>query len=202
MDFILGPSGMSFDDFREVGVLEGRAFYGSHLDRGFPTPSGKAELYSSRLQQWGFDPLPSWQEPEGLDANATEEYPLVLTSWKPEEYRHSGGRQITSLRSRRPEPLLWLHPETAKRFGLGEGDMAVVETPGGSIRQKVHVTERIRPGVVGVEFGWWFPERGPQEEYGWSEGNINVLTQDHPQGREMGTPNLRGIFCRIRHDRS
>jgi len=52
--------------------------------------------------------------------------------------------------------------------------------------------------VVGVDYAWWFPERGYENLYGWAEANINILTDDNPPyAREMGTPNLRGILCKI-----
>ncbi|MCK4854189.1 MAG: hypothetical protein KAT31_08000, partial [Bacteroidales bacterium] len=56
----------------------------------------------------------------------------------------------------------------------------------------------IDPRVVGVDYAWWFPERGYENLYGWAEANINILTDDNPPyAREMGTPNLRGILCKI-----
>ncbi len=39
-----------------------------------------------------------------------EAYPLIFTSWKSSAYRHSGGRQIDSLRTCHPEPMVYLHP--------------------------------------------------------------------------------------------
>jgi hypothetical protein len=49
-----------------------------------------------------------------------------------------------------------------------------------------------------VDYAWWFPERGAEDLYGWSESNINILT-DHgpPYSRELGTPNLRGMLCKV-----
>jgi len=126
------------------------------------------------------------------------EYPLVLTSWKTEEFRHSGERQIESLRRRHPEPVVWIHPDTAAALGIVEGDTVYIETKRGRIRQKAVVTADIDRRVAGVDYGWWFPEKGPEGMYGWSEANVNILTDDGlPWGREMGTPNLRGFLCKI-----
>jgi hypothetical protein len=61
------------------------------------------------------------------------------------------------------------------------------------------LTNDIDPRVAGVDYAWWFPEHGAENLYGWKEANLNVLTEDGPPyGREMGTPNLRGVLCRIR----
>jgi hypothetical protein len=52
--------------------------------------------------------------------------------------------------------------------------------------------------VVGADYGWWFPEKGVSSLYGWTESNINILTDDKPPfNREMGSTNLRGILCKI-----
>jgi len=54
-------------------------------------PSGKVELYSSRLAEWGFDPLPDYREIPGTpfsDPEIAKDYPLLFTSWKSEQYRH------------------------------------------------------------------------------------------------------------------
>jgi len=52
--------------------------------------------------------------------------------------------------------------------------------------------------VVGVDYAWWFPEKGREAQVGWAESNVNILTDNKgPFSREMGTANLRGIACRV-----
>ena len=56
----------------------------------------------------------------------------------------------------------------------------------------------IDPRVVEVDYACWFPEKGPSTLYGWDESNINVLLDNKPpHNREMGSPSMRGIFCKI-----
>ena len=48
---------------------------------GFPTPTGKLELYSTVLEKMGYDPLPYFKEPGESPISTPElakEYPLVL----------------------------------------------------------------------------------------------------------------------------
>ena len=95
--------------------------------------------------------------------------------------------------------MLEIHPDTAARIGLREGEPVWIETPQGRIRQKARITEDISPRVVGADYAWWFPEKGPKGLYDWSTANVNLLTDDGPgYGREMGTPRLRGLPCRLR----
>jgi anaerobic selenocysteine-containing dehydrogenase len=89
-----------------------------------------------------------------------------------------------------PDPVVWLHPDTAHRYGIEDGDKVDIETRQGRIRQQARVT--------GVDYAWCFPEQGSAGQYGWSEANINILTNGHvPDGSEVGTPTLRGILCKI-----
>ncbi|MBW1730676.1 MAG: hypothetical protein JRH08_08155 [Deltaproteobacteria bacterium] len=164
-------------------------------------PSGKVELYSSRLAEWGFDPLPDYREIPGTqfsDPEIAKDYPLLFTSWKSEQYRHSSGRQIAALRAIQPEPIVWIHPDTATEYGIQQGDWVFIQTKRGKIKQKAMITPDIAPGTIGVDYGWWFPEKGNGDLYGWADSNINILTDDErPYGKELGSPTLRGIACKI-----
>ena len=73
-----------------------------------------------------------------------------------------------------------------------------VETRRGKVKQKAILSPDIDPRVVVVDYGWWFPEQGGSELYGWSEANLNMLTNDEPPfNLEMGTANLRGMVCKV-----
>jgi anaerobic selenocysteine-containing dehydrogenase len=201
LDYILKPAGLTFEEFGHIGALVGKKEYRKHEKDGFSTPSKKVELYSERLQDWGFDPLPTYREISETPLSAPElarKYPLVLMSWKTEEFRHSGERQIESLRKLHPEPIVRIHPDTAAELGIVEGDAVYIETKRGRIQQKAVLTADIDRRVAGVDYGWWFPEKSPEGMYGWAEANVNILTDDAPPwGREMGTPNLRSFLCKV-----
>ena len=201
LDEVLKPTGMTFNEFREIAVIPSIQQYRSYQEEGFKTPSGKVELYSDRLKEWGFDPLPVYYEqPETpySDPELAREYPLILTSSKSAYYRHSSGRQIGSLRDSHPDPVVEIHPETARQLGIKEGDWAYIETRRGRIKQKARLSTGIDPRVVHADWGWWFPEKGAEDLYGWAESNINVLTDNKPPySREIGSTNLRGFLCKV-----
>jgi anaerobic selenocysteine-containing dehydrogenase len=158
-------------------------------------------LYSNRLKEWGYDPLPVYYESPETPYSAPEltgEYPLIFTSWKSAAYSHSRGRQIESLRRSRSEPLIHVHPEAATKSGIKDGDWVYVETKRGRIKQKAVLSDEVDPRVVIADFGWWFPEKGVQDLYGWAESNVNILTDSNPpHSREMGSTNLRGMLCKV-----
>jgi len=202
LDFILEPAGISFEALRSLGVLHGKMEREIDSRRAFDTPSGKVELASRRLAEWGFDALPAFREPLQPDpgtGSPDPRYPLVLTTFKSGFYRHSEGRQIPSLRASHPEPVCRIHPQTAEGQGIRNGDPVVVETRHGRIRQEALLTPDVDPRVVVADYGWWFPEKNPKMVESWAASNVNVLIgNEPPYSREMGTPNLRGLACRIR----
>jgi anaerobic selenocysteine-containing dehydrogenase len=199
LDFILRPSGLTFDDLCGRGFIEGEKLDRSYRETGFATPSKKVEIYSARLNAWGFDPLPDYRFSDDFEDDAFSGTPLLsLTSWKRAPFRHSDGRQIDSLRAAHPEPLVVMHPDTAFKAGIAEGDPVVIRASSGSIVQKACFSSDIDQGVIFVDYGWWFPETVEAELFSWDRANANILTDDAPPyGREMGTPRLRGIPCTI-----
>jgi anaerobic selenocysteine-containing dehydrogenase len=201
LDSLLAPSGISFNEFKKIAALVGTKLYRSYSSQGFPTPSGKIELYSKQLQEWGFDPLPSYYEPPETPYSEPElakKYPLVLTSGKRGCYRHSSGRQIPSLRGVHPEPVVHIHPQTAKNLGIANQDWVYIETKHGRIKQKAVLSNDIDPRVIDVDYAWWFPENGPADLYGWTKANVNILTDDQPPfDQEVGSTNLRGLACTV-----
>lgn len=200
LNYLLGPAGLTFEEFREVGLLPARKLYRDHERNGFDTPSGKVELYSQQLADWGFDPLPVFYEPPESPFSAPDlaaRYPLVLTSQKPAQFLHTAGRQIPSLRDAHPDPLVKLHPETAAGLGIAEGDWVFIETARGRITQRATLSADIDLRVVVAEPSWWFPERD-DDMHGWAASNMNVLaSSDPPYSREMGSTTLRGYLCRV-----
>ena len=201
MNHQLEPLGITFDELKEKGFVYPRHEYRKYERRGFRTPSRKVEIYCKPLERMGYDPLPSYVEPPESPVSTPElleRFPYVLTTGgRRREFFLSDNRQIPSLRKRHPHPWVELHPETAGKHGIGEGDDVTITSPRGSITMKAHVTEDMAPGVVHVEAFWWFPEK-PGPEYGVWESNANLLTNDGPPyDPAFGTYQLRGLLCGI-----
>ena len=68
----------------------------------------------------------------------------------------------------------------------------------GRIRQRAALSSDIDPRVIVLDYGWWFPEHGPTDSYGWKESNMDMLTDDKPpHNRETGSSHLRGVPCKL-----
>jgi anaerobic selenocysteine-containing dehydrogenase len=199
-DWVLRDSGITFDEFKEMGIITGKMRYRKYLSQGFATRSGKFELYCSALEERGHDPLPSYTEPPESPLSTPElaqEYPLIaITGCKLGGFFHSEGRQVKSLRRLHPEPLVEIHPDTAEKLGIQDGDWVWIQSPRGRIRQRARLTAGIYPRVIHAQHGWWFPEGNPPE-YGYKEFNPNLLLDNQPCEPVMGAEAWKGFLCRI-----
>jgi anaerobic selenocysteine-containing dehydrogenase len=192
LELALKPMGLNYKQFCEKGYLNGEEKFKKYEEGGFKTPTGKVELSLSTAEKYRLEPMPRYT-PNEEDPN----YPLVLTSSKDPFFMHSSYRWVPSLRKRRPVPEMEIHPRTAKKFGIEDGDLVIIRTRNGAITQTARLTEDILPDIVNAAYGWWFPEEEKPGEEGWTAANYNMLTSVDNLGREFGTPNLKGIPCSI-----
>jgi anaerobic selenocysteine-containing dehydrogenase len=195
LEELLAPSGLNYAQFVEKGFLKGRDHFRKYLGKGFKTPTGKVELSLSQAQKLGLSPLPQGELGQGHEL---EGFPLVLTSAKSPNYLHSSYRWLKPLREREPLPRAEIHPATASQHDISEGDTVTIETPWGRITQTASLTDRVHPEVVCASYGWWFPEEAASSQYEWQRSNFNMLTTMDHLGKAFGTPNLKGLPCRLR----
>lgn len=202
LDYLLEPTGLTWEQFKEKGWLKGEMEYYKYRKMGFSTPTRRVELYSTILEDWGRDPLPKYTEiPESPVSrpDLLKKYPYILNAGlRTPVFFHSENRQIPWLREIRPHPIVEIHPETARKHGIEHGDWVWIESPRGKVRQKAKLNEGIEPGVVVAEHGWWFPEN-KDPGHGWDISNINILTDDSYESMDpvMGATNLRVLLCNI-----
>jgi len=119
---------------------------------------------------------------------------------------HSEQRQIQAARKKRPDPLVTLHPDTAETLGLIEGDWVRVESPQGSIRMRLRLSDTVDQRMADADHGWWFPERREEdpELFGVFESNANILCPDDPEfcSPEIGSWPHSALLCRIEKEES
>ena len=185
---IIGETGYSFDELREVAPAYPQYTYRKHElgllrpdgQPGFNTPTGRIELWSTQYANAGLDPLPYFEEPEpgpGSTPELLDEYPLVLTTgarnWG---MFHSEHRNIPRLRALRPDPIVEVHPQTAEELGLRDGDWVWVENQRGRAKRRVQVTPvLLDPRFCSTDHAWWLPEEDPEDLFGVRELAINNL---------------------------
>jgi anaerobic selenocysteine-containing dehydrogenase len=133
---------------------DGRRAVGIEVDgeivRGFPTPSGRLEFYSSTLKAWGWpeQTLPGYIRSQVHPQRLAEgEVPLIPTFRLPVQI-HTRSANSKWLDEIAHTNQLWIHPTHATQLGVATGDLVRVETRIGYFVVKAWVTEGIRPGVV------------------------------------------------------
>jgi len=156
---------------------DGRRAAGVRVDgevlRGFPTPSGRLEFYSSTLAQWGWEEyaiptyIRSHVHPDNLEP---DQHPLISTFRLPVQIhtRSANAKWLDEIAHTNP---LWIHPKDAERLGIARtGDLARVETETGYFVVKAWITEGIRPGVVACShhMGRWKPSTEEGQRIGMS----------------------------------
>jgi anaerobic selenocysteine-containing dehydrogenase len=134
---------------------------------GFTTPTGKVEVYCETFKSWDLDPLPFYTEPPQSEVSTPDlfkKYPLVMiTGARSQLYFHSELRNIPWLREKMPDPLVEIHPDTAKKFGIDEGEWVWLENDMGRVKRKATLTRKVKPHHVHTMHGWWLPETDGRE---------------------------------------
>jgi anaerobic selenocysteine-containing dehydrogenase len=202
LDDVLSPSGMNFKQFIEKGYLRGKLEYSKHEKNGFSTPTGKVELYSTIMEDLGYDPLPQYREAPESPVSTPELaklYPYILTTgFRSPVFFHSEFRQVPWLRELHQDPIVEMHPDTAGKNGIREGDWVYIENQRGRIKQRARFNISMDPRVIAIEHGWWYPEiKTPG--HGWDISNSNILTSNALEQCDpaMGSNNLRALLCRV-----
>jgi anaerobic selenocysteine-containing dehydrogenase len=146
---------------------ENEAAEGVEIDgvrrKGFETPSGKLELFSQTLFDWGWPeqeyvvpwPLESHVSPRKIDRERGEM--LLLPTFRLPTLIHTrsaNAKWLYEISHRNP---IWIHSEDAARIGVSTGDLVRVDTEIGYFVDRAWVTEGIKPGIVAMShhLGRW-----------------------------------------------
>ncbi len=191
INFLQKPSGLTREQLEKEHpegmfyIEDDKKYQGGN----YRTPSGKIEIYSETLAENGYDPLPVYVEPSQSPVSTPElakKYPVILTTGsRILQYTHTQFRNIPSLRKQAPEPIAETNPETAKKYGIANGDMISIETLKGKIVMKAHTASELSPGIVSIP-------------HGWPEANANLLTQLEPRDPITGYTEMKALLCRIK----
>ncbi|VEB97919.1 Dimethyl sulfoxide reductase DmsA precursor [Cedecea lapagei] len=161
------------------------------------TPSGKIEIYSSRLADiaasWELEkdetisPLPVYASTfEGWDDPQRGEFPLQLFGFHYKARTHSTYGNIDVLQAAARQEV-WINPLDAKRRGIANGDKVSVFNGRGEVHIEAKVTPRIMPGVAAMGQGAWHNAdmSGDRIDRG---ACINTLTTHRPSPLAKGNP--------------
>lgn len=206
LNYQLEPLGLTVDDLRaNAGVIdrplttEFKKYELVDSDgsvRGFATPTRRIELYSERLLDHGYSPVP-----EHPVTPWDERFPLTLTCAKNGYYCHSQHRGISSLRKKSPDPMVDVSLELAAEKGIIEGQWLIISTRNARIRMRARIDSSLHRSVVIAEYGWWqdardlgLPGFDPAATTG---SNYNLLIDDHHSDPISGSVPMRSAQCDV-----
>jgi anaerobic selenocysteine-containing dehydrogenase len=165
--------------------------------RGFDTPTGKIEIYSTTFASAGYPPLPQFQQ--RLDDNAA--FPLTLTFFRDIHFCDEQHRNVPRLRRAVPEPFLEIHPRIANAQKIKDGDWLFLETARGSVKLKAKFNESLHPNVVTTVYGWWQAcqelELNGHDPFNKNGANINLLIPNNDVDPISASVAHRAQRCRI-----
>jgi cysteine desulfurase NifS len=164
---------------------------------GFDTPTGKFEIWSTTLEEYGYEPLPKYIEPtEGprADPQQATRYPLVFNSGaRPHTDFRSQHHGIRGLVKDNLEPTVELNVLDAEQRGIANGDLVEVRTPRGAVPFRAKVTRDIVAGAVECNMGGG----GPVGPTAWREWNVNELTDLGNYDEISGFPVYKALLCDV-----
>jgi predicted molibdopterin-dependent oxidoreductase YjgC len=158
-----------------VNLHGGMDFARLEAPRGLPWPCpspdhlGTEILYADGFPRGKARFLPPL---DGFDEGDDPEYPLTLLTGP--VLFHSGSLSAHSpgLLKVRGENDAEIHPEDAGKFGLAEGDTAVLESKRGKLEVRVQISRKAAPGVIFLPSS--FGARGGHQLTSWDLGKTRV----------------------------
>ncbi|MFE5430152.1 molybdopterin oxidoreductase family protein [Peribacillus simplex] len=130
-----------------------------------PTPSGKIELYSERMKQDGYEPLPTYT-PIIKDSDL----PFLFIPAPNHNFLNSTFSNNAKHISMEKEPKLHMNTADAKTMGISSGDMVKIWNDRGECLLTAAPGENVLPGAL-VSQGLW--QNTPE-----TKQHINSLTPD------------------------
>jgi anaerobic selenocysteine-containing dehydrogenase len=111
----------------------------------------------------------------------------MISGTRTQLYFHAELRMIPWLREKQPEPYVDVHPETAKKYGVYDGEWVYLENDMGKVKRKVKISLKVKPDHVDTQHGWWMPElKGSEPElFGVWDYQINKIIPG-PQDSNSG----------------
>ncbi|NOZ37788.1 MAG: aminotransferase class V-fold PLP-dependent enzyme [Gammaproteobacteria bacterium] len=207
--FALEGSGYSLEDIHDNGgwvklptpMMEYKKYEKGGLRAdgkpGFETPSGKFEIWSRKLEEYGYEPLPKYIEPvEGPQAapQLHKRFPLVFNSGaRPQTDFRSQHHAIKGLNKDNPEPTVEMNIEDARARGIEQGDLVEVRTTRGAVPFRARISNDIVSGAIEANMGGGTPV-GPKA---WREWNVNELTDLYNYDEISGFPVYKALLCDV-----
>ncbi|HSH36395.1 molybdopterin-containing oxidoreductase family protein, partial [Schnuerera sp.] len=183
---ILEAAGSSWDEMKDhpTGLWGQEQLF--EEKKSFNTPTKKIELYSTVMEENGYDPLPYWQ-PRREGPN--EEYPFNFLINRPPMHRMTESQNNSLVLELYSENHAILNDEKAAEMGIKDGDEVCIESRVGKIILKAKLTTGIRKDCVSVfhGFGHWSKGLTKAKGRGANDGDL-IPSMTHEEKKSLHDP--------------
>jgi thiosulfate reductase/polysulfide reductase chain A len=196
LDWQLKKVGSSLEEMQKIGVKKlDREYQDLYFldgeDYEFNTNTGKIELYSTALEEEGFDPMPKYTAHPEPDPGF---YRLIYGRAPMHTFsRTANNPQLFDLME---ENTCWINPKVAKEWDLKTGQEIWLENQDGVVTTfpiKVRVTERIRFDSIYMVHGFGHSRKQLSRAYGRGASDTQMVTRVMLDPI-MGGTGMRGNF--------
>ena len=204
LDYQLKQVGSSLEEMQRIGVKKMKREYDDLYFRDgedieFNTNSGKIELYSTSLEEYGFDPMPKYtahpEPPAGYYRLIYGRAPMHTFS------RTANNPNLTDLMD---ENTVWVNPKVAKEWDLKNGQEIFLQNQDNVVSSfpiKVRITERIRWDSVYMVHGFGHANKKLSRAYGKGASDSELIT-NVMMDPIMGGTGMRGNFITFRFNKA
>jgi anaerobic selenocysteine-containing dehydrogenase len=154
------PGASGIQELKKEGLWMrsgGKPQYRIFEKRGFPTPTGKGEIFSKRLQDRGLPAMPVYNPIQ--DHQDLKEGELILTIHRVNvmTLELANAKWLAEIFHANP---LWMNPRTAEARGIREGDRIKITSKAGTVTAKVRFSQGVHPGSITMAEGLGHTELG------------------------------------------
>jgi anaerobic selenocysteine-containing dehydrogenase len=147
--------GVTYEQLEENGWARGNveSERRNYLKNGWPTPTGKIDIYCEALKEQGQSPVPTYvPEVEGQeDHERRKHYPLQVLSSATHYFIGDSFQSVPRLQAMMSRPTVELSPEEAKTRGIEEGDLVRLYNDRGETYCYAVIIEGLLPGVCSTQ---------------------------------------------------
>jgi len=196
LDWQLKKVGSSLEEMKKIGIQQfdrksGSLYLLPGEDYEFNTNTGKIELFSTELQDEGFDPMPVFtphpEPPQGFYRLIYGRAPMHTFS------RTANNPNLTALMH---ENSCWINPKVADLWGIENNQYIWLKNQDGVVSDfpiKARITERIRWDSIYMVHGFGHKDKKLSLAYGKGAADSYMIT-NVMMDPIMGGTGMRGNF--------
>jgi len=197
LDYRISKSGTNLDTaLANGGLISGSMDFVPKSLNQLQTESGKIQIYSPKLKEMGYSPLPFFDESWLMHPQNPDEFYMVTS--RPPMHRHAKTHNMRWLNEIMPEGYICINSSKAAALGIADGDTIELSTEFGKDQGKAKLTEGIRPDTICILHG--FGQKSPFLQLVKNDGmNDGVIMPSWPKEKsiEVKDPTGACLDCQM-----